>query len=122
MSSHLQERTRWRIRRFDMETETFVASRCTGGNRLFPTVIEVSPTTVTHRKSRMFGRDENTMNIGHIASVQVKSGILWADIRIESSGGSDPVHSTGHWKKDAHRIRELIEQYQRQIREEQKEK
>ena len=99
-----------------MEPETFVASRCTTGNHLFPTVIVVSPTTVTHIKNRWFGREENTMNIEHIASVNVKAGILWADIRIESSGGSDPVHSTGHWKNDAQRIRELIEQYQEKLR------
>jgi hypothetical protein len=103
-----------------MESETFVASRCTSGNHLFPTVIVVSPQCVKHIKSRWFGRDENTMNIEHIASVNVKSGILWADIRIESSGGSDPVHSTGHWKKDADRIRDLIEQYQEQLRENKK--
>ncbi len=95
-----------------MDAETFYASRWTRGNRLFPTLIVVSPTTVTRIKSRLFGRDENTMNIAHIASVNVKSGLFWADIAIESSGGSDPVFSRGHWKKDARRIRELIEQYQ----------
>ncbi len=99
-----------------MDAETFYASRWTRGNRLFPTVIVVSPTTVTRLKSRLFGRDENTMNIAHIASVNVKSGLFWADIAIESSGGSDPVFSHGHRKKDARRIRELIEQYQQQAR------
>ncbi len=95
-----------------MESETFQASRWTRGNRIFPTVIVVNPTTVTRIKSRLFGRDENSMNIAHIASVNVKAGIFWADVAIESSGGSDPVFSHGHWKKDARRIRELIEQYQ----------
>lgn len=105
-----------------MEPETFYASRWTKGNRLFPTVIVVSPTTVTRIKSRFFGRDENSMNIAHIASVNVKSGIFWASVAIESSGGSDPVFSHGHWKKDARRIRELIEQFQLKLREEQREK
>ncbi len=99
-----------------MEPEVFYASRWTRGNRLFPTVIVVSPATVTRIKTRLFGRDENTMSIAHIASVNVKSGIFWADIAIESSGGSDPVYSHGHRKKDARRIRELIEQYQQQAR------
>src|SRR5689334_21820339 len=99
-----------------MDTETFYASRWTRGNRIFPTAISVSPTTVTHIKRRLFGRDENTMNIAHIASVNVKSGILWADVWIESSGGSDPVHSHGHRKADARKIRELIEQYQAMTR------
>jgi len=100
----------------------FVASRWTRGNRLFPTTIVISPQTVTRVKGRLFGRDENSMNIAHIASVKVSSGVFWANVRIESSGGSDPVFSNGHWKKDAQRIRELIEEYQQQLREEQKEK
>src|SRR5689334_1645073 len=101
-----------------MEVETFYASRWTKGNRVFPTVIVVSSSTVTRIKSRVFGRDENSMNIAQIASVNVNSGLFWANIKIESSGGSDPVFSNGHWKKDARRIRELIEQYQQQLRAE----
>ncbi len=103
-----------------MEAETFIASRWTRGNRLFPAVILITPTTVTRVKSRVFGRDENSVNITHIASVKISSGIFWADVRIESSGGSDPVFSNGHWKKDAQRIRELVEQYQRELRAEKK--
>jgi len=105
-----------------MEVESFYASRWTKANRLFPTVIVISPNTVTRIKSRLFGRDENSMNIAQIASVNVQSGIFWANLRIESSGGSDPVFSNGHRKKDAQRIRELIEQHQLKLREEQREK
>jgi hypothetical protein len=44
--------------------------------------------------------------------VHIKTGILWADVLIESSGGSDPLASHGHRKNDAHRIRELVEEAQ----------
>ena len=44
--------------------------------------------------------------------VHIKTGIVWADILIESSGGSDPLASHGHTKADARRIRELIEMAQ----------
>jgi hypothetical protein len=38
--------------------------------------------------------------------------MIWSDIRIESSGGTDPILSHGHGKGDALRIRDLIEGYQ----------
>jgi hypothetical protein len=44
--------------------------------------------------------------------VHIKTGVLWSDILIESSGGSDPLKSHGHSKNDATRIKELIETYQ----------
>jgi hypothetical protein len=47
-----------------------------------------------------------------VASVNVRSGILWSDIRIDSSGGSSPITSHGHSKSDARKIRELIERHQ----------
>jgi hypothetical protein len=46
--------------------------------------------------------------------VHIKTGIVWSDILIESSGGSDPLASHGHRKADALRIKELIETYQAQ--------
>jgi hypothetical protein len=41
--------------------------------------------------------------------VHIKTGFFWADVLIESSGGSDPFMSHGHRKADARRIRELVE-------------
>jgi hypothetical protein len=38
--------------------------------------------------------------------------MVWSDILIESSGGSDPLSSHGHSKSDAQRIKELIEGFQ----------
>ena len=47
-----------------------------------------------------------------MASVHIKTGFIWSNILIESSGGSDPLSSHGHRKRDARRIKELIETYQ----------
>jgi hypothetical protein len=41
--------------------------------------------------------------------------MIWADILIESSGGSDPLTSHGHKKADARRIRELVEAAQENL-------
>ena len=92
--------------------EEFQASRWTKGNFLFPTVIEVSEKAVVRRKRSWFSRDEISISVQKIASVHVKTGLIWADILIESSGGTDPLTSHGHRKADARRIKELIEEYQ----------
>jgi hypothetical protein len=95
-----------------MASETFQASRWTLGNFLFPTVIEVTDKAVIRYKRSWFSRDEISISISRVASVHIKTGILWADVLIESSGGSDPLASHGHRKNDAHRIRELVEEAQ----------
>ena len=92
-----------------MDSETFRASRWTGGNHLFPPVIEVTEKAVIRRKQSWFSKDEISISITKVASVHIKTGIIWSDILIESSGGSDPLASHGHKKADARRIRELIE-------------
>jgi hypothetical protein len=92
--------------------ESFQASRWTKGNRLFPTTIEISDKAVTRRKRSWFSRDEISVSITKVASVHIKTGAVWSDILIESSGGSDPLASHGHRKRDARRIKELIEQHQ----------
>jgi hypothetical protein len=92
-----------------MPSETFRASRWTRGNFLFPTVIEVSDRAVIRHKRSWFSKDEISISISKVASVHIKTGIIWADILIESTGGSDPLASHGHRKSDARRIRELVE-------------
>ena len=98
-----------------MPTETFQASRWTKGNFLFPTVIEVSDKAVTRRKRSWFRQDEMSIHITKVASVHIKTGMVWSDILIESSGGSDPLASHGHSKTDAIRIKELIENAQAEL-------
>jgi len=75
-------------------------------------MIEVTDTAVVRRKRSWFSRDEISFSISKVASVHIKTGLCWADILIESSGGSDPLASHGHRKADANRIKSLIEQYQ----------
>lgn len=92
--------------------ESFSASRWTRGNLIFPTRIVVTPQHVLRIKPRLFGSSEESIAMDKVASVQISTGVLWADIRIDSSGGTDPITSHGHRKADARRIRELIEGYQ----------
>jgi hypothetical protein len=100
----------------DPQAETFAASRWTQGNFFFPTKILVSPQRVSRVKSRLFGSNEETIAISKVASVHISTGVVWSEIVIESTGGTDPITSHGHRKKDAQRIRDLIESYQAQSR------
>jgi hypothetical protein len=96
--------------------ETFSASRWTQGNLFFPTRIVVSPLRVSRVKGRLFGSNEETIAMAQVASVRISTGAIWSEIRIESTGGTDPITSHGHRKKDAQRIRDLIETYQAKLR------
>lgn len=95
-----------------MEPETFVASRLTEGNRLFPTEIVVTDHAVMRRKRSWLSVNEESINLANVASVTLRTGVLWSDIRIESTGGSGFIESHGHSKSDARRIKELIESLQ----------
>jgi hypothetical protein len=95
-----------------MATERFKASRWTKGNFLFPTIIEIDDRAVVRRKRHWFSVDEITINLSRVASVHLKTGFIWADVLIESSGGTDPLASHGHTKGDARRIKDRIEAYQ----------
>jgi hypothetical protein len=94
------------------DSATFTASRWTKGNFVFPVRIIVTPQHVSRLKSRLFGSSEESIALGKVASVQISTGIIWSEIRIDSSGGTAPITSRGHRKADALRIRELIESYQ----------
>jgi len=90
-------------------SETFHASRWTKGNHLFSTLIEVTDTAVVRRKRSWFTVNEISIHLSKVASVRIDTGLFWADILVESTGGSDPLTSHGHRKADARRIKELIE-------------
>ena len=92
--------------------ESFKASRWTRTNLFFPTRIVVTPLHVSRVKPRLFGSTEESIAISQVASVEIRTGVIWSEIRIESTGGTDPITSFGHRKRDAVRIRDLIESYQ----------
>src|SRR5882672_9864928 len=76
-----------------MASEIFQSSRWTRGNFLFPTRIEVTTTAVVRRRRSWFSLDEISISIYKVASVRIQTGLVWSEIRIESSGGSDPLLS-----------------------------
>lgn len=102
----------WRKGRPFAEGDVFRASRFSAGNRLFPTQVLITPTSVVQHTPRWFGRLEETIHMAHIASVKIETGMMLADVFIETSGGSDPIVCHGHWKGDSAAMKRLIERYQ----------
>ena len=90
----------------------FVASRWSPGNRLFPTQVAVTPTSVIHYTPHWVGRHEHSINIAHVASVRIDTKLLFADVFIETTGGQSAIQCRGHHKGDALEIKRLIEQFQ----------
>jgi hypothetical protein len=90
----------------------FRASRLSAGNRLFPTQVLISPTSVVHYTPEWFGRLEHSMHMAHVASVRIDTNLMFSDVYIETTGGASPIRCHGHRKRDAIRMKELIERYQ----------
>ncbi len=95
------------------EKQVFTASRLTAGNFFFPVRIEVSKERVSRIKPRLFGSDEESIPLSKVASVNIQTGLIWSALRIDSTGGSNPIISRGHRKADARAIRDLVESLQR---------
>lgn len=102
----------WRKGRPFAPGDVFRASRFSAGNRLFPTQVLISPTSVVHFTPEWFGRLEHSMHMAHVASVRIDTNLLFSDVYIETTGGASPIRCHGHRKADAIRMKELIERYQ----------
>ncbi len=92
--------------------DVFRASRMSSGNRLFPTQVAISPTSVVHYTPEWFGRLEHSMHMAHVASVRIDTNLMFSDVYIETTGGASPIKCHGHRQADAVRMKELIERYQ----------
>jgi hypothetical protein len=91
-----------------MPSQIFFASRWTSGNHLFPAEVEITEAAVIRRRRTFFHRSEESIHLQRVASVRIETGLIWADLVIESTGGSDPITCHGHRKADARRIRDLV--------------
>src|SRR2546427_7378660 len=102
----------WRKGRPFAPGDVFRASRLSAGNHLFPTQILITPSSVVQYTPRWIGKREETIHMAHIASVKIDTGMLLANVLIETSGGASPIACHGHRKGDAVQMKTLIERYQ----------
>jgi hypothetical protein len=102
----------WQKGRPFAKGDVFRASRLSSGNRIFPTQVLISPTSVVHYTPELFGRLEHSMHMAHVASVRIDTNLMFSDVYIETTGGASPIRCHGHSKSDAVRMKQLIERYQ----------
>jgi hypothetical protein len=102
----------WRKGRPFATGDVFRASRLSAGNHLFPTQVLIAPASVVQYKARWIGKQEESIHMAHVSSVKINTHLLFSDVFIETSGGSDPILCHGHRKGDAVQMRDLIERYQ----------
>lgn len=88
---------------------TYQSSRLTMGNFFFPDRLVLEADRVVFRKTHFIGGEEESIRYEQIASVSVQSGVLFADLLFETTGGSAPVFLNGLWKGTAARAKtELV--------------
>ncbi|MCF6277575.1 MAG: PH domain-containing protein [Anaerolineales bacterium] len=92
----------------------YTSSRLTSGNALFPDRVIVADDGIHFIKRRFFGSNEEIITYGKIASVKLNSGIMFADLTLETTGGSQPIFINGLMKSDAREIKDAIRFYQTQ--------
>ena len=100
----------WRKGRPFAAGNVFRASRLSAGNRLFPTQVLITPSSVVHYTPQWFGREEQTIHTAHVSSVWIDTG-LFSDVRIETTAAQS-IRCHGHRKQDAVKMHALIERYQ----------
>ena len=102
----------WRKGRPFASGDIFRASRLSRGNRFFPTQVLITPSSVVHYTPELVGRREQSIHMAHVASVSINTNLMFSDVIIETTGGTEPIRCHGHRKRDAVRMKALIESHQ----------
>ena len=88
--------------------QTFVASRISGNdNMVFPDRLEIDDNTVIYYKGAVFGYKSTVIARANIASVHIGSGVFFADVVIETTGGKE-IRAKGFVRRDAREIMRLL--------------
>ncbi|MBO7571229.1 MAG: hypothetical protein J6T48_03655 [Bacteroidales bacterium] len=86
----------------------FVASRISGNdNAVFPDRLEIDAENVTYFKGTIIGYRKTIIPRVNIASVHIGSGLLFADVVIETTGGKE-VRACGFRKRDARAVLDML--------------
>ena len=94
------------------EPVTFISSRWTAGNLCFPDMLTLDNDAIIYKKSAIVGSKEEHINYKSVASVKLTNGMIFADLIIETSGGSQSIVIQGLSKQDAQSASELIRKVQ----------
>jgi hypothetical protein len=89
---------------------TYEASRISGNdNAVFPDRIEIDDDNgnITFYKGTIVGYRQTFIAKDNVASVKIASGLVFADVIIESIGGKE-IRACGFRKRDAREIMEIL--------------
>jgi Short C-terminal domain/Bacterial PH domain len=87
----------------------FQASRFKGGRFFTPNVIRVWPDRIEECEPHVARRtDTQAISLQQISEVSLSSGLVWADISVESTGGRS-FTMLGIPKADAGRVKKLVD-------------
>jgi len=88
--------------------EIFVASRLTGGNKIFPSRISIDQKGVTLKIPGLFSGNEKTVPFTRISSVDIYCPFIgYSTITIETTGEGN-IKAHGFTKNSVQRMKELI--------------
>jgi hypothetical protein len=93
----------------ETEPSAFKSSRWSSGNLFFPDRLTLADDGLHFRKGALFGSHEEHIAYRAIASLKVETGIFLADLTIETSGGSQPIHINGLWKSAARKVQAAVQ-------------
>jgi hypothetical protein len=93
--------------------KAYKSSRWSHGNLFFPDRLVIADDGIHFRKGALFGSQEEHINYRAIASLRVTNGVFLANLDIETSGGSQPIHINGLWKSAAREIQGVVQAAQR---------
>lgn len=86
----------------------YIASRISGNdNAVFPDRLEIDAVNITYYKGTVIGYRSTVISRANIASVHIGSGLLFADVVIETTGGKE-IRASGFKKNDAKAIVALL--------------
>lgn len=86
----------------------FTASRISGNdNAVFPDQLEIDAVNVTYYKGTVIGYHSTVIARSNIASVHIGSGLFFADVVIETTGGKE-IRASGFKKSDARAIVSML--------------
>jgi len=88
--------------------ETFIASRITSGNRVFPSKIIIDKKGVTFKVPSFFSGDEKTIPFSRISSVNIDCPFVGYSTIIIETTGEGSIEADGFTKSEVKRIKALI--------------
>jgi len=88
--------------------ETFIASRLTSGNKIFPSEIMIDESGVTLKIPGMFSGNEKTIPFSRISSVDIVCPFIGYSAIIIGTTGEGNIQAHGFLKTQVVRMKELI--------------